>query len=201
MTRSLARLRARLSYANVTATLALFVALGGTSYAAASLARNSVGSAQIRAGAVGFSELRGNSVTTSRIRDKSIGLRDLAPNTRESLRGTAGPAGPAGPVGPPGPSGTGLNAAVTGAGVRVGGNALDTVAHIGNEYTVEFPRDVSACIYAATLAAVSNGGVVEQPPAGGRTSVASAGGAKVLVKTYDGTGAAAAAPFHLIVSC
>ena len=42
------RLRSRLSYANVTASLALFIALGGTGYAAVTLPRNSVGSAQLR---------------------------------------------------------------------------------------------------------------------------------------------------------
>lgn len=45
-------MRPHLSYANVIATLALFVALGGSSYAALKLPRNSVGSAQIRSGAV-----------------------------------------------------------------------------------------------------------------------------------------------------
>ena len=47
------RLRDRLSYANVTASLALFVALGGTSYAAVTLPRNSVGQKQLRDHAVG----------------------------------------------------------------------------------------------------------------------------------------------------
>ena len=42
----------RLSYANVMSTIAVFVALGGSSYAALKLPRNSVGSAQIRNGAV-----------------------------------------------------------------------------------------------------------------------------------------------------
>lgn len=44
----MSRLRDRLTYANVTATLALFVALGGTGYAATQLPRNSVGKAQLR---------------------------------------------------------------------------------------------------------------------------------------------------------
>jgi hypothetical protein len=53
MFRSLLRsLRLRCSYANVTATLALFVSLGGASYAAVSLPSDSVGSRQLRAGAV-----------------------------------------------------------------------------------------------------------------------------------------------------
>ena len=42
----------RLSYANVVATLALFVSLGGASYAAVALPTNSVGPRQLRSGAV-----------------------------------------------------------------------------------------------------------------------------------------------------
>lgn len=42
----------RLTYANVVATLALFVALGGASYASLELPADSVGRAQLRAGAV-----------------------------------------------------------------------------------------------------------------------------------------------------
>jgi hypothetical protein len=47
----------RLSYANVMATLAIFVALGGASYAAVALPHNSVGSVQLRSGAVTPSKL------------------------------------------------------------------------------------------------------------------------------------------------
>lgn len=50
-------MRSRLSYSNVVATLALFVALGGASYAATTLAPNSVGTAQLRRGAVSASKL------------------------------------------------------------------------------------------------------------------------------------------------
>ena len=67
MTQLLARLSARLTYANITATLALFVALGGTSYAALTLPRNSVGSSQIRKNAVGSSEIRRRAVGSSEI--------------------------------------------------------------------------------------------------------------------------------------
>jgi hypothetical protein len=45
-------LRSRLSYANVTATLALFLALGGGAYAAAKLPANSVGPEQLQSDAV-----------------------------------------------------------------------------------------------------------------------------------------------------
>jgi hypothetical protein len=47
----------RPTYANVVATLALFVALGGASYAAVSLPNNSVGTAQLRDRAVTQSKL------------------------------------------------------------------------------------------------------------------------------------------------
>src|SRR3954451_14771948 len=89
VTTLLARLRARLTYANITATLALFLALGGTSYAALKLPRNSVGSKQIRSGAV----------TSRAVHDRSIRLRDVSVATRKSLSGGQGPAGPVGPPG------------------------------------------------------------------------------------------------------
>src|SRR3954471_14648828 len=55
-------MRPRLSYANVVATIALFVALGGSSYAALKLPRNSVGSAQIRTSAVHSSDVADGSL-------------------------------------------------------------------------------------------------------------------------------------------
>ena len=51
------RVRTRLSFANVVSALALFLALGGTSYAAAQLPFNSVGKGQIKSNAVGKSEI------------------------------------------------------------------------------------------------------------------------------------------------
>lgn len=48
----LLRFLERLTYANVAATLALFISLGGASYAAVSLPTGSVGQRQLRAGAV-----------------------------------------------------------------------------------------------------------------------------------------------------
>jgi len=78
------RLLARLSYANVAATLALFVALGGTA-TAATLAHDSVGSAQIQADAVRSPEIRADAVRSSEIRDESILLADIAPGARTAL--------------------------------------------------------------------------------------------------------------------
>jgi hypothetical protein len=62
---------------NAVAYLALTVALGGTSYAAAQLPRDSVGPDQIRADAVGPSELRRDAVRSSDIKDGELRLRDF----------------------------------------------------------------------------------------------------------------------------
>jgi len=75
-------------------TIAVFIALGGTSYA---VARNSVGPAQLRA----------NAVTSAKVRNQSLTSKDLSSSTLKSVRGMRGPAGPSGatgPVGAPGPA-------------------------------------------------------------------------------------------------
>lgn len=51
------RLADRLTYANIVATIALFVGLGGASYAAITLPAGSVGAKQLRANAVGLGDL------------------------------------------------------------------------------------------------------------------------------------------------
>ena len=59
----------RLSYANVIATMALFIALGGVGYAATALPKNSVRTKQ----------LAKNSVTSPKVKDGTLGRSDLAP--------------------------------------------------------------------------------------------------------------------------
>ena len=189
------RLRQRLTYANVTASLALFIALGGTGYAAITLPRNSVGKAQLRNDAVGSKELRRGAVRSSDIRNRTIRLTDISRSTRNSLRGTQGPTGPSGR------DAVSFRAAISTAGVPTGGNARNAEHNRAtNVYRIEFPTDVAACMYAATLAAIQAGPTLEEPPAG-RITVQSGGGGNVLVKTYNAAGNPAEAPFHLIVAC
>lgn len=73
------RLRPKLSYANVVATLALFVALGGAATAATSLPRNSVGPKQLRNGAVTAQDLRKNAVRKNKIARKAVTVGKIGP--------------------------------------------------------------------------------------------------------------------------
>jgi hypothetical protein len=79
--------------ANAVAYLALFVALGGTSYAAIRLPANSVGTKQLRASAV----------TSAKVRNHSLTSQDLQAGALR--RGPRGPEGPAGSVAGTLPSG------------------------------------------------------------------------------------------------
>src|SRR4051812_44706848 len=87
----------RLSYANVTATIALFVALGGTSYAL-TLPRNSVGASQLRRDSVRSSEIRKGAVRSGELKDRTIRFGDISVSARQALQGQTGPAGPPGPT-------------------------------------------------------------------------------------------------------
>jgi hypothetical protein len=78
-------LRRHLTYANVAASLALFLALGGAAYAATQLPKNSVG--------------------TNQIRREAVTAGKIARKTRNQLRGERGPAGPAGATGKTGKTG------------------------------------------------------------------------------------------------
>jgi hypothetical protein len=90
-----ARVRPRLTYANVIASLALFIALGGGSYAALQIPRNSVGTPQ----------LKRNAVTSPKVKRGSLVLSDFRASQRSQLRGPAGPEGPRGATGPEGLNG------------------------------------------------------------------------------------------------
>ncbi|MEA2144052.1 MAG: hypothetical protein QOI64_2482 [Solirubrobacteraceae bacterium] len=93
-------IRRHLSFANVTALTALVVALGGTSYAAISIPKNSITSAQIKKGAVAASDLRANAVTAAKVKDGSLKKADFA--ATELPAGPRGLAGAQGPKGDPG---------------------------------------------------------------------------------------------------
>ena len=86
-------LRKRLTFSNVIALLALFIALGGTSYAVTALPKNSVGTQQIKKDAV----------TGAKVKNGSLSSADFAAGTL--LKGDTGASGATGATGATGPQG------------------------------------------------------------------------------------------------
>ncbi len=74
------RLRPKLSYSNVIASIALFVALGGAAVAAG-LPRHSVGAKQLKHGAVTAGAIRKGAVTSGKLAPKSVVSGKLGPNS------------------------------------------------------------------------------------------------------------------------
>jgi hypothetical protein len=72
------RARPRLTYANVVATLALFVALGGASaFAASQIGKNTIGSRQLKSKAVTTGKLAPNAVNGTKVANGSLTGEDI----------------------------------------------------------------------------------------------------------------------------
>ncbi len=190
------RLSDRLSYANVVASVALFVALSGTSYAAVSLSRGSVGSREIRDSGVRSGDIRARAIRSRHLAAESVTLGKLRRSTRQALRGGTGPAGP---QGPPGANAVTYRASVSFTGGRVRGNALASGTLGRGRYEVIFDRDTSQCTPVATLGNVRGNDPAEEPPAGRIT--AAAVGSTIVVRTFDAQGNPEPLAFNVIVAC
>ena len=85
------KIKQRLSYANVTSTLALFIALtGATAYAATKLPDNSVGEFQLRSGAITAKKIRKNAVTTPKLKAGAVKQGKLANESVTAAKLTLG---------------------------------------------------------------------------------------------------------------
>jgi hypothetical protein len=112
-----ARLRAALSYGNVVGTLALFIALGGVSYAAVKLPARSVGTKQLKTGAVTSAKVRNGTLHKDDFADGEAPRGKTGPagaDGVDGLPGANGAAGPKGERGPEGPKGDAGHAASDG---------------------------------------------------------------------------------------
>lgn len=109
----------RLSYSNVVATLALFIALGGVGYAAATLPENSVGAPQLKKNAVTGSKVRNSSLTGSDVKDRSLSAKDF----RGSVQGPKGDPGPS-----TGPAGGALSGSYPNPALAAGAVTVDKLA-------------------------------------------------------------------------
>ena len=89
-------------YANVTATLALIVALSGTSYATLTISGrdvrdDTITGADIKNGSIRSADIARGAITSRNVRDNNLRTGDF-----KSGQLPAGPAGPQGPAGAPG---------------------------------------------------------------------------------------------------
>jgi hypothetical protein len=101
----LARLRSRLTYANVVSTICLFVVLGGTATAAVLITGRDV-----RDNSLTGADVRNGSLNSADIRNGALLAADFAPGVlpaagRAGATGATGPAGPQGERGPQGDRG------------------------------------------------------------------------------------------------
>src|SRR5262249_24703864 len=80
-------IRSRLSYANVVATLALVLALGGVSWAATKLPKNSVGTKQIKNNAVTGAKVKKHTLTGKNINLNKLGT---VPSAKSATSATTG---------------------------------------------------------------------------------------------------------------
>ena len=129
-------IRSHLTYANVMASVAVFVALGGASYAAVRLPRNSVGASQIK----------NNAVSGAKVRDQSLTAADFngsvqGPQGATGAQGPKGDPGSAGPRGEQGPGAVRLDA--TAPKAPISNPTPETVATVG-PMTLKFscPKDI-----------------------------------------------------------
>ena len=111
----------RPSPAMVVASVALLVALGGTSVAAVNqLAANSVGTSQLKSNAVTTPKIKNSAVNASKLASNAVATAKIASNAVTNAKiangtiqpadlsaaaKTSGPAGPPGAQGPTGPAG------------------------------------------------------------------------------------------------
>lgn len=86
--------------AMLVALAALFVALGGTSWAVSQLPKNSVGSKQLKKNSVTASKVRKAAITSVKVKDGSLLAKDF--KAGQLPRGEQGPAGRDGQPGPQG---------------------------------------------------------------------------------------------------
>jgi hypothetical protein len=83
-------LRERLTYANVIATLALFIALGGGALAAIHLGKNSVGAKQLKNNSVTTQKIKNGAVTSEKLATGSVSGAQLQSNSITAVNVNSG---------------------------------------------------------------------------------------------------------------
>ena len=145
--RLLGWVRRHLTYSNVIASLALFIALGGVSYAAIKIPANSVGTKQLKKGAVTGTKVKKGSLLARNFKSGQL------PRGPRGERGPAGPPGEgslfAGPLNNSGPtpSGDGWQVAQTVSGAPSG----IYIVSMTSEYEIACPAGDDDCEFESGL--------------------------------------------------
>jgi hypothetical protein len=165
------KLGGRASYANVVATVALFLALGGTAMALTKLPANSVGAKQLKKGAVSAAKVRRRSLLAA---DFKAGQLPAGP------RGPAGATGPQGSAGAPGRTGAtnvvtryGLEVSLSngqGKGSYAACAAGEAVTGGGYEFVEGDPANSNFVIGANRASLEATPGIHALPPDGGKAT-------------------------------
>lgn len=192
----LRRLRPRLSYANVAATLALVLAVGGSSAYAVSKIRtrhlgyHAVTASKLNYNAVTAGKVRNGSLSSADVRNNSLRTEDVRNGSLKSEDFAAGQL-PKGDKGDKGDPATSIFGTVNAAGALTNGRGVTAVSAAGATYTVTFNQDVSRCAFVGTVSDLDSGWV----------TAAASGTSQALFRTRNGAGAAAQQPFGFAVYC
>jgi hypothetical protein len=218
------KLSGSLSYANVMATVAVFLALGGGAFAATTGLTAKGGTIH------GCVAKRSHVLTVLKAGQRCApGHVALAFNAKgvRGARGPAGTTGPAGPAGPTGPAGARGPKGATGDRGRAGTNGtngknavslfvstLETGAIVNSSgsvsvsrnaagsYIVTFPRDVSQCVPAVSIGNTRGNTLPGGLPAARADGVINANDLDLVdVVTRNTAGTAVDLPFNLSMSC
>ena len=182
----------RPSPAMIVAMIALFVALTGGGYAAVTLSSNSVRSSTIVNGQVKTADLANGAVTNAKLKNSAV-------NSAKVKNGTLEVADLSGAALADLRSPSIMWGVVNANGTLARGTAGVTSQYSGASfYTVTFPRDVTQCVYEATIGGVSN-----VYPGHGEISTYSANlrPNAVTVVTHDSAGSFSDRSFHVVVTC
>jgi hypothetical protein len=178
------------SPAMVVALIALFVSLGGSAYAVATIGSDDIINGSIRNRDFKDGTLRGQEAKRDGFGGGGIKEESLDASKIKQVPSAATAVVAAGST---------HHAVVSNVGGIVRGRGTSSSAHTGvGQYEVIFDRDVRGCVYVATLGDESAAG-----PGNGQIAVTSAASNVngVRVRTSGSNGELANRSFHLVVSC
>lgn len=193
-------LRKRLSYANVMATIAVFVALGGSAYAAIQLPKNSVGGKQLKKNSVTAAKIKDGTITGQKIKLSTLGTVPSAATAGSA--GTAGKASDADALGGKPASDFAASTAVRSATVNSSGGLVTAKSDgIGPKNFLHTGEGVY-CLFGLNPAphtAVASVDLTAEQGSTIATAVEAEPECQVTIFTYDKAGSDANRPFSVIV--